>query len=292
LYPYRYQGRNTRFNSLLSSITGSAGRVWREGVERAHAVCGLCKPCLCPCAGKPPRMEEPGIGGPARGHARAPLSARARAAQAAPGTKPRKAGDRLAASYINFFIANGGVVMPAFGGEAAEADARCARGPERGGDPGVPCCRAQGRALVRVLLGCSHAVVHASQLLRRARGPLSGQRCTDAPVCLQRAARRAGRTRCCRTPSPTARWSPCRRARCCSAAATSTASRSSSPPCVCPVREAERRDPYVYQTWGCWEGSRGTGVSACSRDCRDVRGVLQCAMPCIPERSVQSLGGW
>ncbi len=52
-----------------------------------------------------------------------------------PGTKPRKAGDRLAASYINFFIANGGVVMPAFGGEAAEADARCARAPERGGRP-------------------------------------------------------------------------------------------------------------------------------------------------------------
>jgi agmatine deiminase len=28
------------------------------------------------------------------------------------GTKPRKAGERLAASYVNFFIANGGVVMP------------------------------------------------------------------------------------------------------------------------------------------------------------------------------------
>ena len=42
------------------------------------------------------------------------------------GTKPRQAGDRLAASYANFYIANGGVVMPAFGGEAAEADLRCA----------------------------------------------------------------------------------------------------------------------------------------------------------------------
>lgn len=29
--------------------------------------------------------------------------------------KPRKAGDRLAASYVNFYIANGGVVMPLFG---------------------------------------------------------------------------------------------------------------------------------------------------------------------------------
>jgi len=30
----------------------------------------------------------------------------------------------MAASYANFFICNGGVVMPAFGGEAAEADER------------------------------------------------------------------------------------------------------------------------------------------------------------------------
>ena len=29
--------------------------------------------------------------------------------------KPRKAGDRLAASYVNFYIANGGIVMPLFG---------------------------------------------------------------------------------------------------------------------------------------------------------------------------------
>jgi agmatine deiminase len=28
------------------------------------------------------------------------------------GTKPRAAGQRLAASYINFYIANGGIVMP------------------------------------------------------------------------------------------------------------------------------------------------------------------------------------
>jgi agmatine deiminase len=30
------------------------------------------------------------------------------------GTLPRRAGDRLAASYVNFYIANGGVVMPTF----------------------------------------------------------------------------------------------------------------------------------------------------------------------------------
>jgi agmatine deiminase len=29
--------------------------------------------------------------------------------------KPRRAGDRLAASYVNFYIANGGIVMPRFG---------------------------------------------------------------------------------------------------------------------------------------------------------------------------------
>jgi agmatine deiminase len=29
-----------------------------------------------------------------------------------PGTKPRKAGERLAASYVNFYIANSGILMP------------------------------------------------------------------------------------------------------------------------------------------------------------------------------------
>jgi agmatine deiminase len=32
-----------------------------------------------------------------------------------PGTLPREAGDRLAASYVNFYIANSVVVMPCFG---------------------------------------------------------------------------------------------------------------------------------------------------------------------------------
>ncbi|MEA4811520.1 MAG: agmatine deiminase [Anaerolineaceae bacterium] len=31
------------------------------------------------------------------------------------GTLPRNAGDRLAASYVNFYLCNGGLVMPAFG---------------------------------------------------------------------------------------------------------------------------------------------------------------------------------
>ena len=40
------------------------------------------------------------------------------------GSKPRMAGERMAASYANCYICNGGVVVPTFGGEAAEADAR------------------------------------------------------------------------------------------------------------------------------------------------------------------------
>lgn len=43
---------------------------------------------------------------------------------AAPGTVPRSAGTRLAASYVNFYIANNGVVMPMFGvAEDAQAKA-------------------------------------------------------------------------------------------------------------------------------------------------------------------------
>ncbi len=41
---------------------------------------------------------------------------------AATGVKGRTAGDRLAASYVNFYLPNGGVVMPEFG--EPEADAR------------------------------------------------------------------------------------------------------------------------------------------------------------------------
>ncbi|KAK9828044.1 hypothetical protein WJX81_004404 [Elliptochloris bilobata] len=48
----------------------------------------------------------------------------ARGVKQVEGTKPRQAGDRLAASYINFYMPNGGIVMPAFGGEAVEADLR------------------------------------------------------------------------------------------------------------------------------------------------------------------------
>lgn len=40
------------------------------------------------------------------------------------GKKHRQAGERLAASYANFYIANGGIVMPAFG--QPEADERAA----------------------------------------------------------------------------------------------------------------------------------------------------------------------
>ena len=36
----------------------------------------------------------------------------ARGVAARPGSAPRRAGQRLAASYVNFYIANGGIVMP------------------------------------------------------------------------------------------------------------------------------------------------------------------------------------
>lgn len=43
------------------------------------------------------------------------------------GTLPRRAGDRLAASYVNFYLANGGLILPTFGeGRDAEAAAMLA----------------------------------------------------------------------------------------------------------------------------------------------------------------------
>ena len=48
----------------------------------------------------------------------------AKGVQHVEGSKPRQAGDRMAASYVNFYLPNGGVVVPQFGGEAAAADAR------------------------------------------------------------------------------------------------------------------------------------------------------------------------
>lgn len=45
----------------------------------------------------------------------------------AEGKEHRKPGERLAASYVNFYVANGGVVAPAFGGDAASADDEAAK---------------------------------------------------------------------------------------------------------------------------------------------------------------------
>jgi agmatine deiminase len=49
------------------------------------------------------------------------------------GTQPRRAGDRLAASYVNFYLANGRVVMPLLDERHDEAAARilAATFPER-----------------------------------------------------------------------------------------------------------------------------------------------------------------
>lgn len=47
--------------------------------------------------------------------------------------KPRRAGDRLAGSYVNFYIANGGIVMPLFGdaNDLQAIDLLCRIFPER-----------------------------------------------------------------------------------------------------------------------------------------------------------------
>ncbi len=42
------------------------------------------------------------------------------------GEDVREAGERLAASYCNFYFSNGAVIIPAFGGENAESDERAA----------------------------------------------------------------------------------------------------------------------------------------------------------------------
>ena len=45
----------------------------------------------------------------------------------APGEDVRTPGERLAASYVNFYFTNGAVLVPQFGGENAESDARACR---------------------------------------------------------------------------------------------------------------------------------------------------------------------
>ena len=53
------------------------------------------------------------------------------------GYNPRVPGERLPASYINHYIANGGAVVPAYGGKASDTDKAAAAalqkayGPER-----------------------------------------------------------------------------------------------------------------------------------------------------------------
>ena len=42
------------------------------------------------------------------------------------GEDVREAGERLAASYVNYYCANGAIVLPAFGGENAASDAQAA----------------------------------------------------------------------------------------------------------------------------------------------------------------------
>lgn len=55
-----------------------------------------------------------------------PLHYKASEVPTAGGAAGRATGQRLAASYVNFYICNGGVIMPAFDGDASQTDAECA----------------------------------------------------------------------------------------------------------------------------------------------------------------------
>jgi agmatine/peptidylarginine deiminase len=69
----------------------------------------VAKPALTPNPGTPRR---------------APPTPTPQNAQDEEGRKYRHAGERLAASYANFYICNGGIIMPAFGLPAADAAAQ------------------------------------------------------------------------------------------------------------------------------------------------------------------------
>ena len=62
------------------------------------------------------------------------------------GTKPRRAGDRLAASYVNFYLATTRVVVPAAG-------PRTRRGGRRGAARVLPRARVIGVEAREILLG-------------------------------------------------------------------------------------------------------------------------------------------
>lgn len=49
----------------------------------------------------------------------------------AEGEDEREVGERLAASYVNFYFSNGAVVMPVFGGENEMSDRRAVEIMER-----------------------------------------------------------------------------------------------------------------------------------------------------------------
>lgn len=67
----------------------------------------------------------------------------ARGVKQTEGSKPRQAGDRLAGSYVNFYLPNGGVIVPQFGGDASAADARYAKATNSRLCTVLFCCRTQ-----------------------------------------------------------------------------------------------------------------------------------------------------
>ena len=66
------------------------------------------------------------------------------------GTLPREAGDRMAASYINFYFCNGGAVVPTFGDPHDAA---------RVGDAPETCCPNGGWSVFPPVKSCSAAAI-------------------------------------------------------------------------------------------------------------------------------------
>jgi len=107
------------------------------------------------------------------------------------GTRPRVADGRLAASYVNFYIANGGIVMPLLD---ARTDRRAAAGLKRL----FPRRRVVGVPAREILLGGGniHCITQQIPLgrgaARQARGyqPKSGSRISSATRTGDRTSRR------------------------------------------------------------------------------------------------------
>ncbi len=104
------------------------------------------------------------------------------------GTKPRPVGDRLAGSYVNFYIANGGIVMPLLDARTDKVAAAKIKRlfPDRRvvGVPGArsaagrrqhPLHHAAGAGRSEVMTNCELSVIRAVRFSRHSRGMCAEQ---------------------------------------------------------------------------------------------------------------------